>query len=64
MNLKSELKNYGVTNVRLFRDSVKPEPLDYLDLVGSRESSRLPPHGVAESRYRMKGVPASQARDL
>jgi SAM-dependent methyltransferase len=52
MNLKSELQNYGVTNVRLFGDSVKPELLDYLDLVGSRESAGLLPDGVAESQGR------------
>ena len=52
MNLKSELQNYGVTNIRLFGDSVKPELLDYLDLVGSRESSGLLPDGVAESQGR------------
>ncbi len=52
MNLKSELQNYGVTNVRLFGDSVKPELLDYLDLVGSRGSAGLLPDGVAESQGR------------
>ena len=52
MNLKSELQNYGVTNVRLFGDSVKPELLDYLDLVEPPESSGLLPDGVAESQGR------------
>lgn len=52
MNLKTELQNYGVTNVRLFGDSVKPELLDYLDLVEPREPSGLLPDGVAESQGR------------
>ncbi|HMP81161.1 MAG TPA: N-6 DNA methylase [Verrucomicrobiota bacterium] len=50
MNLKSELQNYGVANVRLFGDSAKPELLDYLDLVESRRPAELLPDGVAESQ--------------
>lgn len=50
MNLKSELQNYGVANVRLFGDSAKPELLDYLDLVEPRKSAELLPDGVAESQ--------------
>jgi hypothetical protein len=52
MNLKSELQNYGITNVQLLGDSAKPELLDYLDLLGPRGTSELLPDGVAENQGR------------
>lgn len=55
IKLKKELENYGVAgrSIRLFRDVVSPDLLDYLDLIEPRGLDRpeeLLPDGVAESQ--------------
>jgi len=57
MNLKAELRSYGVSsrNIRLFDGSASFEALDYLDLVEPRSSDptgpeEMLPDGVAESQ--------------